>query len=362
MENKTNTLANTPQEQQTETKPAALTASQRFTEMVVKEYMSTAAQGALQLNEQQRRLVQGYFVMIDRALKTAEDNRIIKNERNSNHQYDNDVPYDWDHVNMRDLALDAVHYARMGLDMQEKNHLFPIPYANKKIGLYDITFMIGYSGTQYIAEKYALVAPKSVTVEVVYSNDVFKPLKKCRANPIEGYEFEIVNPFDRGKIIGGFGYIEYDEPSKNELVIMTKDDIKKRAGKNASAEFWGTEATGKQVASWQNNKKVMVDTDGWYDEMCRKTIIREVYSSKHIPRDPSKIDDNYQYFREREVVYAQAEIESEARDNANTTPIDIPTAPSLPPMSTINSEVQPQEQAKAEPAPTKPTAPEAPDF
>ncbi len=326
MENK-NELAATQNEQQIETPKVSMTASQRFTELVVKEYASTAAQETLNLNEQQRRLVQGYFVMIDRALKTAEDNRNIKNSRNSDHKYDNAIPYDWNHVNMRDLALDAVHYARMGLDMQEKNHLFPIPYANKKSGLYDITFMVGYSGIQYIAEKYALIPPKNVTVEMVYSNDVFKPLKKCKANPVENYEFEIVNPFDRGQVVGGFGYIEYDEPSRNELVIMTKEAIKKRAGKNASAEFWGTEATGKQVTTWQNNTKVMVNTEGWYDEMCYKTLIREVYSSKHIPRDPSKIDDNYQYLREREVVYAQAEVENAAEENANRTPIDTPNEP-----------------------------------
>lgn len=124
MENK-NELAATQNEQQIETPKVSMTASQRFTELVVKEYASTAAQETLNLNEQQRRLVQGYFVMIDRALKTAEDNRNIKNSRNSDHKYDNAIPYDWNHVNMRDLALDAVHYARMGLDMQEKNHLFP---------------------------------------------------------------------------------------------------------------------------------------------------------------------------------------------------------------------------------------------
>lgn len=307
-----------PQDPQT-TAPAALTDSQRFTNMVIAEYATNATQGLLELNDAQRRIIQGYFIVIDHTLKEAEAERLRKNKNNSDHSYDNPIPYDWKKVNLTDLALDAVHYARMGMDMQEKNHLFPIPYANKNGGFYNITFTLGYSGIQYIAEKYALCKPKSVTIEVVYSNDVFKPIKKCIKVPVESYEFEIVNPFDRGDIIGGFGYIEYEEPSKNTLVIMSKAAMDKRKPKYASANFWG----GKTFV-WENGKKVETELDGWQDEMYRKTLVREVYSSKYIPRDPSKVDDNYQYMREREVVYAQMEAEHDALENGNKTPIDLP--------------------------------------
>jgi recombination protein RecT len=307
---------------------AVISASQRFAEKVIKEFATNAPQGVLQLNEYQRRIIQGYFVVIDRTLKNAEDERLRKNANNRDPKYNNDIPYSWNTVNMTDLALDAVHYARMGLDMQEKNHLFPIPYANKKGGFYDITFMLGYSGIQYIAEKYAAVPPIGTTIEVVYSNDVFKPVKKSRTNPIESYEFEIVNPFDRGEITGGFGYIEYEERAKNTLIIMSMKDIMKRKPKYASANFWGGKAT-----EWENGKKVEVEKEGWLDEMVYKTLVREVFSGKHIPRDPSKIDDNYQYMREREVVYAEAEIEHEALENANKIPLEIPPerpAPQIP--------------------------------
>lgn len=288
--------------------------SQRFTNKVIEEYGNSTSR-AIQLSDQQKRLVQGYFICIDRALNIAEINRQKKGGKG--------ISYTWDNVNMTDLALDVVHYARIGLDMQEKNHLFPIPYANRRTGKYDLAFTVGYSGIQYIAEKYAITPPRSVTVEVVYSNDVFKPLKKSKTNPIETYEFDITDPFDRGKIIGGFGYIEYDDESKNTLVIMNIDAIKKRAGRNASPEFWGTEFTGKKTTAWENGQMVSVEADGWLDEMVRKTLIREVYSSKYIARDPSKIDDDYQHLKEREVVYAQAEIDAEAAENANSTPLSI---------------------------------------
>ncbi|MDR2044865.1 MAG: recombinase RecT [Clostridium sp.] len=337
-------------------KNAPLSASQRFTNLVLREYAANAPQGVIQLNERQRRLIQGYFVMIDRALKTAEEERLRKNKNNRNHDYDSLIPYGWNTVNMTGLALDAVHYARMGLDMQEKNHLFPIPYVNKKGGFYDIAFMLGYSGIQYIAEKYAMTPPKSVTIELVYSNDAFKALKKSRTNPEDAYEFEIVNPFDRGEIVGGFGYIGYEEPAKNQLIIMTRAAMDKRKPKYASAEFWGGLAK-----RWENSKQVEVELEGWPDEMYRKTLIREVYSGKYITRDPSKIDDSYQYLREREVVYAEYEAEQDALENANRTAIDTPSAPLQIPAKLPDAQPQAGQRTAAANS-TAANANQAPDF
>lgn len=356
-------LANT---EQTE-KQTIVTPSQRFTSLVINEFGAATA-STIALSDKQKRLIQGYFVIIDRLLKDAEAKRVSKNASNSNHQYDNNIPCDWQHINMSELALDAVHAARMGLDMQEEAHLYPIPFANKAKGIYNIAFMEGYAGKQYKAMKYALVPPKAVTIEVVYSTDIFKPIKKSRANVCDTYEFEITLPFDRGEIVGGFGYIEYDDTSKNELVIMTLSDIKKRAAKG-STEFWGTKMTGKQAVVWENGRKVTKDAEGWSDEMVRKTIVREVYSKKHIPIDPAKIDDDFQYLKEREVEYVQAEIDAEAAENANTIPIDIQSpAPQELPQPPIEQIALPpsepqqaaQEQADYPPIPSDPY--EVPDF
>ena len=112
------------------------------------------------------------------------------------------------------------------------------------------------------SEKYALEKPVSVTVELVYSTDTFKPLKKNRENRVESYDFEINNAFDRGEIVGGFGYIEYEEPTKNKLIIMTLKDILKRKPEKASGEFWG----GKKTA-WEKGQKVEVETEGWFEEV-----------------------------------------------------------------------------------------------
>lgn len=294
--------------------PAPMNASERFTAMVMKQF--GGAVGAPDLTDFQKRLVQGYFIAVDRALKTAEDDRIRKNEKNRDHKYDNDLPVTWENVNLTDLALDAVHYARMGLDMMQDNHLFPIPYKNNKIRKYDVTLMVGYNGIRYIAEKYALEQPVAVTTELVYSTDEFTPIKKSVQNRVESYLFEIKQPFDRGEIVGGFGYIEYADASRNELIIMPLSAILKRKPQRASPNFWGGTV---------NNEKV----EGWFDEMCLKTLIREVYSAKHIQRDPKKIDDNYQYMKLREAQIAEMQAMEDIEAFANDEVID--TTPALPP-------------------------------
>lgn len=294
-------------------KSVKLAASKRFTDKVLKEFESNVA-GKLQVTDYQRALIQGYFVCIDRALDVAEENRLYKNGWSSEK---NDLPTTWENINMADLAIDIAHYSKMGLDMMQANHLFPIPYKNKKINKYDVTLIPGYNGIKYIAEKYAVEKPVAVTVELVYSTDKFRPIKKSAGSRVETYEFEITNAFDRGTVIGGFGYIEYADSAKNELVIMTKADIEKRKPSKAAAEFWGGKKKEKVDGKWTE-----VDTPGWYEEMCRKTIIREVYGAKHMPCDPKKIDDAYQYIKMRETHYAELEAEAEIEENANGQIID----------------------------------------
>jgi recombination protein RecT len=302
-----------PQETTTLTPAEAktMTASTRFTEMIMKQYGS--AIGAYRFTEREHQLIKGYFIAIDEALRAAEAERIRKNANNKNHDYDNNLAYSWNTIDLPQLALDLAHYARMGLDMQQDNHLFPIPYKDNKAERYTITLMEGYNGIRYQAEKYATTPPRNVVVEVVFSNDKFIPIKKGKDNPGDTYTFEVPSPFDRGKAVGAFGYIEYDDASKNVLVVMSRADIEKRKPRYASAEFWGGT---KKV--WENGRQVETQIEGWEPEMFAKTMKREIYSAKHIPRDPMKIDDTYHYIKQRESQYAQLAAENEAVQHANT--------------------------------------------
>jgi len=336
-------------------KKEQLTVSEKFTNIVLREF-GTSVAGVLQVTDYQRTLIQGYFIIIDRALKSAEEERVRKNANNRDPKYNNDLPISWNSVNMNSLAIDLMHYAKMGLDMMQENMLFPIPYKNNKRNCYDVNLMEGYNGIRYIAEKYAVEVPTAVTIEVVYSTDIFKPIKKGKDIHIENYEFEITNPFDRGEIVGGFAYLEFTDPTKNELIIMSMKDILKRKPQYASANFWG----GKTKA-WENGKQVETECEGWLDEMVRKTIIREAYSAKHLPRDPKKIDDNYQYMKMREARYAEVEVQEEINANANVTLIDTAKPTTLPPtVDTSTGEVIDAGSAAPESSPNA-TANE-PDF
>lgn len=327
--------------------------SERFTKKVLAEF-GTSVAGAMEVTDFQRRLIQGYFIMIDRALKVAEEERLRKNEANRDHKYDNDLPVTWNNVNLNDLALDLVHYARMGLDMQQDAMLYPIPYKNNKRNCYDITLMEGYNGIKYIATRYAMEAPIGETVELVYSTDTFIPHMRDSGHPCATYEFQINNAFDRGEIVGGFGYLEFADPAKNELIIMPRKAILKRKPEYASANFWGGKSS-----EWQNvdgkRQKVEVEKEGWFEEMCRKTLIREVYSSKHLPRDPQKIDDAYQYMKVREARYAEIQAQAEIDAQANAISIDTTPAAQLPAAQpTIEALQQPERQPAAVPQ-TDPT-------
>ncbi|MGI6224793.1 MAG: recombinase RecT [Peptococcales bacterium] len=323
-------------------------ASARFTEMIMRQYGSTV--GANSFSQRETQLIKGYFIAIDEMLRTSEAERLRKNANNKNHDYDNNLAYSWNTVDLPQLALDLAHYARMGLDMQQDNHLFPIPYKDNKANRYTITLMEGYNGIRYQAEKYAVNPPKNVVVEVVYTNDRFTPIKKGRDNPGDTYTFDIPNPFDRGKPVGAFGFIEYEDPSKNVLVVMSRADIEKRKPKYASPEFWGG-----VKKTWENGRQVETQIEGWEPEMFAKTMKREIYSAKHIPRDPMKIDDTYHYIKQREAQYAVLAAENEADQQANTVElafddatISAPAEPQAIPEAPQEAQEPPQEPQQAQ--------------
>lgn len=287
------------------------TASERFVTKVMQEF---GAGSDIALTDSQQRLARNYFSAITNVLATAEVNRLKKSEK-----YRDAVPVTWENVDLNKLSLDVVAYARLGLDPLQKNHLFPIPYKNSSTGKYDITFMEGYRGLELKAVKYGLNVPDAVIVELVYKTDHFKPIKKDARNQVEGYEFEIKNPFDRGEIIGGFYYHEYkNEPSKNKLVMMPIAEILKRKPEKASAEFWGGEKDEYKNGQKTGNK---VQVDGWFEQMCFKTVYRAAHSDVTI--DPQKIDADYHRIKAMETQAAELETQQEIAQNANSQAIDV---------------------------------------
>ena len=285
------------------------TQPERFMLKVINEFGSSV--GEVALTQFQKRLAQNYFIAIDAALKMAEEKRQKKKDADP-------LPVTWQNVNMEKLARDVVAMARIGYDPAQKNHINMMPFKNNALKKYDIGFIEGYRGLELKAKKYGLDIPDHIVVEVVCANDRFKPIKKDIHNKVESYEFEIVNAFDRGKIIGGFYYHSFSQaPEKNKLVIMTLADIEKRKPQYASVEFWGGTKT-----KWKNGKPDGTETiEGWYEKMVYKTIHRAAFND--ITIDSQKIDNDYLLLKQMESDYEQQMVEDEIETNANKTAIDV---------------------------------------
>ncbi len=319
-----------------EPKERKLTASERFMNKVVAEFSSGV--GEIALTDFQKRLAQNYFIAIDLALKTAEVKRLAKKK-------DRDpLPVIWENVNMEALARNVVTYARLGLDPVQKNHISVMPFKNNAMNKYDIGFIEGYRGIELKAKKYGLDIPDGVVVELVYTNDKFKPIKKDLNNKYESYEFEVVDAFNRGEIKGGFYYHSYSmNPEKNKLVIFTLQDILKRKPKYASPEFWG----GEKAVYDENGKKVGTEqVEGWFEKMCYKTVYRAAYND--ITIDSRKIDDDYLRMKQMEMQMAEMEVEAEIAENANKEILDFDDAidAEYTPIESVEESEPPKEEKK----------------
>ena len=237
--------------------------SQRFTDAVLKEYKNNA--GEVELTKFQKKLINNYFIKLDANLKDAEVKRMKKSEG-----YRDAVSLTWENVNMNKLAFEVVAFSSVGLDPLQSNHINLIPYKNGSTG------------------KYGLNAPDDIVIELVFSNDVFKMIKKDADNEVENYKLSSENPFDRGELIGGFYYHKYFKtPQRNKLRLFTKAEIEKRKPKYASAEFWGGEKKVYGSTSGETEK-----VDGYYLEMCWKTMFRAGHND--ITIDSEKIETHIQ--------------------------------------------------------------------
>lgn len=290
--------------------------SERFTNMVMKEFNSSAI-SVKGMDDYHKRLCQSYFISLDGILKTNEQKRDEKK---------NTLPFIWENVNLPQLANDIITFTSVGLDPMLPNHINLIPYKNSHTNKYDIGFITGYRGLEIKAKKYGLDNPLHVIVELKFANDNFKLIKKDKDNEVEAYIFDVVEPFNRGELEGGFYYLIFEDDTKNKCVVFTIEDIEKRKPKYASAEFWGGEKD-----KWENGKKVGKESiAGWYHEMCWKTIYRAAYNSVTI--DGAKIDQSF---------LRMAEIESSLPENKEVS-LPAPNTKILPENSEVKKEVEPK--------------------
>lgn len=321
---------------------AILSPSERFTASIEKEFATTTSNG-VQLTQFQKKLCMNYFLKIDSVLKAAEVKRLAKDDR-----FRDPIAYSWQNVNMNALAIDVIAFSAVGMDPTQPNHLNPIPFQNKSTGKLDIAFIPGYKGTEIKARKYGLDVPNNVVVELVFSTDKFRAIKKDSTNMVETYEFEIVNPFNRGEVVGGFYYHEFDShPEKNKLRVFSKADIDKRKPDHASVEFWGGEKDkwSYDEAKGKNVKSGTITVEGWYEEMAYKTIYKAAYNA--ITIDSQKIDEHYMAVIQREQENRDNVILKEIAANANKTTIGFDEVPAAQEAEIVDDAKPIEEQKEA---------------
>jgi len=254
-----------------EQKKNEVSISERFMNQITALF--TSDNGAPNVTEFQKRLIQGYFVRIDTMLKDLEIKRLGTQESQRSA-----LSYTWSNIDLPKLAPQVFAFSSIGLDATQKNQVHPVARPNASKTKYEVALEIGYEGLEIKAKKYGLDVPDDVVVELVYANDKFKIIKKDKNNEYNSYIFETSeNPFNRGEVVGGFYFHQYiNNPEKNKVREFSKAAIDKRKPKYAATQFWG----------------------GWYDEMAYKTVRRAAWGV--IPIDSKKIDDEYMRFLQAE--------------------------------------------------------------
>jgi len=263
--------------------------SQRFVNEVERQFAEEMGE-SLNFTDYEKKLAQHIYLQADQQLEEFEQKRVKREQKSK-------TPYTWANVNLKGLALDAVFKVSLGLDALMKNHLHPIPYYNKNNGNYDLDLQTGYKGLKFIAKKYAIDPPKDIIAEIVYENDKFIPLKKSHNREVETYEFEIPEPFNRGEITGGFGYIFYDDQTKNKLVLIRNEDFDKAKAAAPTKNIW----------------------EEWPEKMRYKTILRRTID--RIDLDPEKANAKALMFEE--TGSAEKNAKREIAEKANEEIIDL---------------------------------------
>ena len=255
----------------------SMSLAERFTNSVLKSY-ADVAKGVV-VSEYQHKLIANYFVEIDKMLKASKQG------------------YSWNQVRLNELSLTVAHLSKLRIDCSLPGSVSFIPFKNKD-NTVTLVSCIGKNGYRFIATEYGLDKVKNLTVELVYETDEFSVLKKDANHKGDSYEFSIKSPFNRGKCVGGFGFLEFDDETKNKLLVMSLQDIMKYKPSNADSTFWG----GRNL-----------------NDMLEKTIAKKILKS--VALDPDKVNGikgSLEYMDAEELTGRSLEAKEEISENNGT--------------------------------------------
>lgn len=194
-------------------------------------------------------LAKNFFIAIDNAIKKSEEDRLSNDWKKKNNP-----PFRWSGINFDDVLQSSIAYSNIGIDPLSDDMISFVFFKNKTASGYNITFVEGVSCMEILARRYGVNCPENIKVEVVYSTDIYKAIKKDINNPKDDCIHEITNAFDRGEIVGGYSLSQFKNPAHDQLRPMSLKDINKRT--KETTDFF---------------KK-------WPDEMCIKTLKKNAWS------------------------------------------------------------------------------------
>lgn len=276
---------------------AKLTVAQSFVNRVMRNLQAETGD-LVSWTPYQQTLAQHLYIKIDKSLRELQSKG--KNVR-------------WDNVNMVQLALDAMHIVNLELDGLLKNHVDVIPYKNGALSasagkpVYDLALRPGYQGHLLSHVRASVYPVHHVVTHLVFEGDTFEPTFSPAG---DSYVYKASDPFRADEAVkGGFGFIVYDEPSLNKIVLVTARDL---ARSQKASKSRGTKTTDEETGEVSTSGNFWQDS---YIEMCEKTVVHRTADA--IGLDPRKLNKSVKWAIERAAEAAEAEMDERESTEAN---------------------------------------------
>lgn len=159
-------------------------------------------------------------------------------------------------ADMGSLLGAVMQAAQLGLEPGLMGHCYLLPFQNRKKGITEVQFIIGYKGMIDLARRSGHI--KSIYAHAVYSNDEFEYELGLESKLIHKPTMDE----DKGEFIGAYAVAHFKDGGY-QFEFMSKADIEKRKGRsksgNSSYSPWATD----------------------YEEMAKKTVVRHMW--KYLP-------------------------------------------------------------------------------
>ena len=192
--------------------------------------------------------------------------------------------------------------AQLGLEPGPLGHVYYIPYNNRKQGVMECQFILGYKGMIDLARRSGHI--ESIDAQVVYENDEFE--FEYGLNPNLTHKPALV---DRGKAIAYYAVAKFKDGGF-QMKVMGKDDVERIRSRSMAKNF----------GPWKTD----------YDEMAKKSVIRAMF--KYLP-----VSNEIMRYSEKDDV---VKTDIHADEGETTTFIDVTPEPmpELPEQASTNDE------------------------